>query len=89
MATELLSNALEHGLAEKRQGRVSLDRPEAGLARLTIRDDGAGLPVEFNPERTRSLGLTAARQFTSQLGARLTIREDGGVVSCFEVPLED
>ena len=89
VATELLSNALEHGFPEGRRGRirVSLAEVARGRALLTIRDDGAGLPEGFDLQRSRSLGLMIARQFAGQLGAELTIVNDGGGVSRIEVPL--
>jgi two-component sensor histidine kinase len=89
VATELLSNALEHGFPEGRRGRirVSLAEVAPGRALLTIRDDGAGLPEGFDLQRSRSLGLMIAKQFAGQLGAELTIVNDGGGVSRIEVPL--
>ena len=89
VATELLSNALEHGFAEGRRGRVevSLARMSPERALLVIRDDGAGLPDGFDLERTRSLGLMIARQFAGQIGAELTLANEGGAVSRIAVPL--
>jgi two-component sensor histidine kinase len=89
VATELLSNALEHGFADGRRGHihVSLDQMALDSALLTIRDDGAGLPEGFDLEKTRSLGLLIARQFAGQIGAELTMANEGGGVSRIEVPL--
>lgn len=89
VATELLANAVEHGFPDGRRGsvRVSLEVPEPGWARLTIRDDGPGLPEGFDLGRTRSLGLMIARQFAEQIGAELSIVNEGGAVSRLEVPL--
>lgn len=89
VATELLSNALEHGFPKGGRGnvRVSLEAGE-GRAQLAIRDDGAGLPQDFDLDRSRSLGLQIARQFAGQLGATLSITDEGGVVSRLEVPLD-
>jgi two-component system, sensor histidine kinase PdtaS len=89
VATELLSNALEHGFPEGRRGRiqVSLTETSPDSALLVIRDDGAGLPDGFDLERTRSLGLMIARQFAGQIGAELTVANEGGAVSRIAVPL--
>ena len=55
-ANELIQNALEHGFGERKQGSVQVtlvEEPERVL--LIVRDDGAGLPADF--DRSRSLGL--------------------------------
>src|SRR6202022_2609405 len=55
-ANELIQNALEHGFGERKQGSVQVtlaEEPERVL--LVVRDDGAGLPADF--DRKRSLGL--------------------------------
>ena len=89
VATELLSNALEHGFPDGRGGRIDVSLAPSGPERalLTIRDDGAGLPEGFDLSRTRSLGLIIARQFAGQIGAELSMANDGGGVSRIEVPL--
>ena len=89
VATELLSNALEHGFPDGRPGRIeiSLVQSDPGRALLTIRDNGAGLPEDFDLGRSRSLGLLIARQFAGQIGAELSMANDGGGVSRLEVPL--
>nr|WP_245218732.1 histidine kinase dimerization/phosphoacceptor domain -containing protein [Rubellimicrobium aerolatum] len=89
VATELLSNAIEHGYPGERRGviQVGLEARDGGRARLTVRDDGPGLPPGFDPRRSPSLGLTIARQFADQIGAELDMVDDGGVVSRLEVPL--
>ncbi|WP_210527755.1 sensor histidine kinase [Rubellimicrobium arenae] len=91
VATELLSNAIEHGFPEGRPGTIQVQLqadPDGRAARLTIRDDGPGLPPGFDLDRPRSLGLMIARQFAGQLGAELTMADEGGVVSRVELPLD-
>ncbi|HEX8165193.1 MAG TPA: histidine kinase dimerization/phosphoacceptor domain -containing protein [Beijerinckiaceae bacterium] len=84
IVVELLSNALEHGLAGRSEGTLSLDlRPhglEPELMLLTVRDDGAGLPDGFDVERTNSLGLRIVRSLAQQIGARLEMLSDHGAI---------
>lgn len=91
VATELLSNALEHGFPNGQGGRVrvSLERTGGRHARLLVRHDGQGLPPGFDPTGAGSLGLTLARRFARQLGAELLVVEDRGVVSCLSFPVAD
>ena len=55
-ANELIQNALEHGFSELKRGSVQVTLvEEAERVLLIVRDDGAGLPADF--DRSRSLGL--------------------------------
>lgn len=91
IATELLSNSLEHGFAQGETGRLSvtLVRRDEGAV-LRIEDSGKGLPDGFSLETAGSLGLTIARQFAEQLGGVLEMknRAGGGAVSELAFPLD-
>ncbi len=60
--TELVQNALEHGFGTGRHGTVEVTarRGETGL-RVTVADDGRGLPAGFDPHRAGNLGLQIVR----------------------------
>ncbi len=61
VVNELVSNALEHGLAAQRAGLIAITLQQAGeRVLLEICDDGAGLPEPFDPART-GLGLQIVR----------------------------
>ncbi len=67
---ELAANALKHAFPDGRKGtiRVTL-RPRRGRGRyrLTVKDDGIGLPPEFDPARSSSLGLQLVTMLVGQL----------------------
>jgi two-component sensor histidine kinase len=46
IVNELVTNAIKYAFGEEQKGKVTvtLDRNESGLARLRVRDDGAGCP---------------------------------------------
>jgi len=95
IATEFLSNAVEHGFPGERSGRVevrlAMIAGEPAQALLEVRDDGVGLPASFDLEASNSLGLQIARQFALQIGAELTMAADaaGGTVSRLLFPLDE
>ena len=63
--TELIHNALEHGLAIE-GSKVEITAHRSGRTmRVLIADDGIGLPVDFNLEKKTSLGLQIVRTLTS------------------------
>ncbi len=55
---ELLLNAVEHGLRDRRKGLITIELQDLGDAvKLTVTDDGSGLPIDFETKASRSLGL--------------------------------
>jgi two-component system, sensor histidine kinase PdtaS len=89
IAAELLANTLEHGFPGQSAGQIGISlgaRAEVGRALLQIRDNGRGLPDYFDIDKTRSLGLSIARQFAKQLGGTLVMerRPEGGTEARLE-----
>jgi two-component sensor histidine kinase len=92
--TELLHNAVQHGLAlpgAPATGtlEVAADRSSDRLA-VTVSDNGAGFPDGFDLESTTSLGLQIVRTLVvSELGGTLAISpwQDGGTSVRLDLPL--
>jgi two-component sensor histidine kinase len=62
VANELLQNALEHGMAGRTEGRIVIRLvSENGQLRLTVSDNGRGLPPDFDPDAHLGLGLEIVR----------------------------
>ncbi|WP_106399655.1 sensor histidine kinase [Actinocorallia populi] len=88
--TELLQNALEHGLARRGGVLEVLATRTEGRLRLVVSDDGVGLPPDFDPENADSLGLQIVRTLTeSELGGSLEFgeRPGGGTEVALDLPL--
>ncbi len=89
---ELVINAFRHGLAERHQGHIRvLTEAGKGQARVIVRDDGRGLPQDFNPRRDRGLGITIARGLVERsLGGSLSLsRSEHGTDAVIRIPLEE
>jgi len=73
MLQELLSNAVEHGISGRDDGRivVSLEAGADGARLLGVEDNGAGMPEGFDPELSDRLGLKLVRLFAQQIGAEI------------------
>jgi two-component sensor histidine kinase len=62
--TELIHNALEHGLADEGSGiHISIERSSAECV-IEISDDGVGLPSGFDFATSSNLGLQIVRTLT-------------------------
>ena len=76
---ELLCNSLKHGFPEGRRGLISVALAREGTdARLSISDDGVGLPAGVNTETAGSMGFHLVRILSAQLQAHLEMASTGG-----------
>ena len=76
---ELLSNALKHAFPDGRGGKVLLGlRAQGGMTRLTVKDDGVGVPQEVDVSRPDSLGLQLVNTLVSQIGGVLEVDRSHG-----------
>lgn len=88
--TEVLQNAVEHGL-QRREGllQVTASR-DAGRLEVAIADDGQGLPPNFDSDAGGRLGLQIVRTLVlGELGGLLTIgpRRGGGTRVLIDIPV--
>jgi two-component system, sensor histidine kinase PdtaS len=94
--TELMQNALQHGLGRGRSPAPALlevlARRDSERLSVTVADNGAGLPDGFDPEATTSLGLQIVRTLVvGELGGRLRIapRAGGGTEAVVDLPVQN
>ena len=75
---ELVINAMEHAFEGRSSGTIGLAvQEEAGQWQLDLYDDGCGLPTDFNPRKTRSLGLSIVRTLIEgDLGGSFVMEND-------------
>jgi two-component system, LytTR family, sensor kinase len=92
----VVENAFRHGLA-RRTGSCRLELAasiDAGQLHLSVRDDGAGLPADFNLVEHAGTGLGNARQRLQRLydgAARLDLERaaDGGTIARITLPVSE
>ena len=79
--SELVDNAVRHGLSDVQDGRILVSVAEGGgYVVIEVKDNGAGLPVGFDLDRDSRLGLKVARGLVEEeLGGSLAIESDNGL----------
>jgi two-component sensor histidine kinase len=83
LANELITNALKHAFPDGRSGelRIALQPIADGQEiRLSVADNGVGLPPDFALGHLTSLGLPVALGLARQLGGQLKIGAGPGTM---------
>ncbi|TAL31014.1 MAG: PAS domain S-box protein [Spirochaetes bacterium] len=80
LVNELVSNAMKHAFAGGVIGTItiSFSTGDSGRRRLAVRDNGRGLPDDFETRTSGSLGMRLVRALSTQLGGELSISGKGG-----------
>ena len=90
---ELVTNSLKYGFPKANEGRISILLKNKGLDEvkclkkmlLLVKDDGIGLPEDFDLEKAGSLGLQLVNNLVSQLDGDFEICAENG--TCFRINL--
>jgi two-component sensor histidine kinase len=77
IVNELILNAGRHAYPDSPDGliRLQLVPGDDKTVSISVRDDGVGLPADFNPALTKRLGTRIVQALAGQLGAELTRQE--------------
>ncbi len=81
IAQEAVHNAIRHGRAQNI--RIRLGKADS-LVTLSIEDDGAGLPADFQPGQSEGMGLRNMQYRASMIGGSLILQRGnpGTIVTC-------
>lgn len=91
IATELISNSVEHAFPDHRPGTIRVffardetrrDATAAGRPMvMRVSDDGPGWPEGFKPDGSRNLGMRIVLSLAQQIDGLFQYENDGGAVS--------
>jgi two-component sensor histidine kinase len=87
IVNELVTNAYKHAFPDGRHGSMCLrvQKLDDGQLELSVTDDGVGVPADFDPTRTDSLGLRLVLSLAEQLGTSLVHSTPGDRGSRFAI----
>jgi two-component sensor histidine kinase len=76
IANEVLLNALKHGFDGRSAGKLTVELHAGNPNQMTVRDDGSGLPPEFDTRRNPGLGIELVLGMTKQIHGEVKIDND-------------
>ncbi|WAI02441.1 sensor histidine kinase [Methanogenium organophilum] len=88
IVNELISNSLKHAFKGKKEGKITIELTETDEEYiLSVRDDGCGLPADFDIARLDSLGIKLINVLTRQMRGTIEIETSrpGGAFT-FHIP---
>jgi len=87
LVAEIVTNALKHAFVGRSRGTITLrmESRDVDSYVLTVTDDGNGMPPDFDPQQSKSLGLRIINGLAAQLNGKLTFSQDEGTVVRLEV----
>jgi two-component sensor histidine kinase len=89
VVNELITNSLKYAFADDASGTVEIrSQVRDGEVKVVVRDDGVGLPPNFEPENARSLGMRIVRNLVrTDLKGRFVIVSENGTVATITFPV--
>lgn len=77
---EVLTNSFKYAFPEKEKGTVTVKLRQINNKKflLEVEDDGVGLPADFDPHNTNSLGMQLIYNLTEQIKGELKLDGDNG-----------
>ena len=89
MVNELVTNALKHAFPPGRPGQVTVRlSAKDAQAEVQVRDNGKGLPADFDLEHSKSLGLRLVNILAQRLHATVGVADGDGTCFTIGLPLE-
>jgi len=83
ICNELITNSLKHAFPDKNEGEIVVRfKEESGSIKITVKDNGIGLPDDFNPDKSSTFGMTLLTILSKQLGADINFDREGDGFGC-------
>ncbi len=87
IVNELVTNSMKHAFVERAGGRLSVAVNIVGEnVRISVQDDGPGLPSDFDPTSSQSFGITMIRALVDQLNGTLRFENGPETLAIVELP---
>lgn len=90
IVNEIVTNSIKHGFLERPKGKIDifLEKNKSKI-KLTIRDDGIGIPVNLDVENCKTLGFQLIKLLVAQLSGDYKIFREEGTTVQIEIPFKE
>lgn len=87
---EAITNAIKYAFPADKHGciTIELSGDDNGDLKLTVTDDGIGLPPEFDIDLCKSLGINLIKGMCKQISGQLAIQGKKGLMIAIGFPME-
>ncbi|MDP4116999.1 MAG: histidine kinase dimerization/phosphoacceptor domain -containing protein, partial [Bacteroidota bacterium] len=87
IVNEIIANSLKHAFKGKSNGTIFVDlTKENDILSLKIKDDGVGIPDNFNYKKTSTLGFNIILNLIEQINGKLSINVSNGTELKIDFP---
>jgi PAS domain S-box-containing protein len=81
MVNELISNAIKYAFPENRKGEIVIEiAKDKKTISLVVRDNGVGIPADFDWHNAKSLGIRLVNSLVEQLQGTIEMDRSAGTV---------
>ncbi|WP_316013138.1 sensor histidine kinase [Roseobacter sp. HKCCA0434] len=81
---ELMTNSLKYAFDGRASGEIRVVLEDGETRTMTYRDDGVGLPEDFDLDQSSGLGMTIVQTLARQLGSEVAVLNGPG--AAFRIP---
>jgi len=90
LLNEIITNSFKHGFRNQKEGRIAISvHQKDKMVVLSVRDNGVGLPEEFDIKKQSSLGMTLIDTLVKQLEGTLETSSDNGAVFTVKFEIDE
>jgi PAS domain S-box-containing protein len=87
IVNEIVSNSLKHAFKGRSNGTISIElTTNKEMLILKIKDNGIGIPADFNYKNTTTLGFNIILNLVDQINGKLSINTENGTEMIIEFP---
>ncbi|WP_337866926.1 sensor histidine kinase [Ignavibacterium sp.] len=90
IVNEVVTNSIKHAFPGRQKGRIDITLEKKNhIISLTVKDNGIGVPVDFDQNNNKSLGLQLIKLLVVQLNGKYKIYREQGTTVQIEIPFID
>lgn len=87
IVNEVVTNSIKHAFLDNVMGRIDIAlEKKAHTINIIIKDDGIGIPVNFDIDNNKTLGLQLVKLLVNQLNGKYKIYREKGTTVQIEIP---